>query len=138
MATRIYPTLALIPPSVRAWLTDDRKIFLVVGGLLFIAVALTFLTVRYWRLTRPVKAARTSAAGRHASEPFVAPPEAVPHPPERVTRRAVAGADHRGADQDWQPRGTGEHERIEVVKAKSARPSRDGRRVVLERPTADH
>lgn len=34
--------------------SEDRKIWLVVLGLLAVALALTALTVRYWRITKPV------------------------------------------------------------------------------------
>jgi hypothetical protein len=154
----LHPTLALIPQSLRNWLTDDRKILVVVGGLLFIAVALTLLTVRYWRLTRPVRALAPQddePVDRRIEptpgppvptvqpEPAPAEPERAPEPEptavhEPVTTEPVApteqvSEDHRSADEEWEPRGTGEHERIEVPKRATARPSRAGRRSVLDR-----
>jgi hypothetical protein len=216
------------------WLNEDRKILVVVLGLVFVAVALTVLTIRYWRQTRPSRAVVTTAPPRHAAdparaklpddsralatlrasegkgapapdptpgadpviaaaaaavtaagggssdrtasgetssdetssapaatpepasapdaEPDAAPAPATvaaaragsgsPEPPEgtdRRSRRAVAGADHRAADADWEPRGTGEHERVEVTTtARGRRPSRDARRAALGRtPEAD-
>ncbi|MEZ5178960.1 MAG: hypothetical protein R2746_12010 [Acidimicrobiales bacterium] len=188
---------------------ENRKIWAVVGGLVFVALALTLLTIRYWRKTRPVPVdvpamvpadAATAAAltatpepataeGGPATEPVPAVPAvavepttspagdaatdaAVPEVDEpapaaalegpaspwapaagagaaasaidpieetgdetapvpvvdapavepAAARRAVAGADHAAADEAWEPRGTGEHER--VVVAPASRPRR--------------
>ncbi len=47
--------------------SDDRKIWAVVAGLVLVAVALTALTVRYWRQTRPAAAGpATGSTGRRA------------------------------------------------------------------------
>jgi hypothetical protein len=46
----------------------------------------------------------------------------------------VAGADHRGADEGWAPRGTGEHDRVEAAATpRGRRPGRDARKAALER-----
>ena len=42
---------------------EDRKIWAVIGGLLLVALALTVLTVRYWRNTRPT-GTKPSSSGR--------------------------------------------------------------------------
>ena len=86
---------------------ENRKIWLVVGGLVLVALGITLLTVRYWRYTRPVPRATT------------------PNQPGRHSRRAVAGADHAAADEQWEPRGTGEHDRVEAPP--SGRPNRPDR-----------
>lgn len=46
--------------------SEDRKIWAVIGGLLLVALALTVLTVRYWRNTRPTgaKPASSRRSGR--------------------------------------------------------------------------
>ncbi len=86
---------------------ENRKIWLVVGGLVMVALGITLLTVRYWRHTRPVPLAATSLQ------------------PGRHSRRAVAGADHAAVDEQWEPRGTGQHDRIEA--SPSGRPNRPDR-----------
>ena len=175
-------------------LTEDRKILGVVGGLVVVALALTLLTIRYWRQTKPVRppveppsparhlvggagvssiavpattdaepvlvvgaseatavhdlspevelptpsrppatpaaAPAATAASARASRPATAPPESL----DRRSRRAVAGADHRSADDDWNPRGTGENERVEVTTApRGSRPGRAAREAALKR-----
>lgn len=103
--------------------TEDRKIAAVVGGLVAVALALTVLTVRYWRQTRPV----------HQAEATLAEPPEERAESSRSSRRAIAGADHAAADQDWEPRGTGEHERIDVPPtSRIARPGPAGRRAALQ------
>jgi hypothetical protein len=119
---------------------ENRKIWAVVAALVLVAVALSLLTIRYWRKTRPVSPdaeaepeadvedppARelpgdpvdADAADDTAPVPVVDAPLAVP----ASARRAVAGADHASADDAWEPRGTGEHER--VVVAATARANR--------------
>lgn len=103
---------------------ENRRIWLVVGGLLAVAVALTLLTVRYWSQTRPVAVtepvADTEADGRRERR-------------GRRSRRAVAGADHAAADESWEPRGTGEFDRVVVTPvAARARLSADQRRSAFE------
>jgi len=47
--------------------SEDRKIWAVIGGLVLVALALTAITVRYWRQTRPApKPAKTGSGGRRA------------------------------------------------------------------------
>lgn len=154
---------------------ENRKIWAVVGGLVLVAIALSLLTIRYWRKTKPVPPttglmlptdaalavalASTPEDGEPgspaapaldaAAEPEEPVPAAawVPHDdlasdaaddtapvpvveaaaPEPdaepgAARRAVAGADHATADEAWEPRGTGEHQR--VVVASTARANR--------------
>lgn len=112
---------------------ENRRIWLVVAGLVVVALALSLLTFRYWRRTRPVPLGVDV-------EPE---PEAEPEPATglaalearsrrgetgRRSRRAVAGADHAAVGDDWEPRGTGEHERVEVSAAQRLpRPTRDQR-----------
>ena len=139
--------------------SENRRIWLVVGGLVAVALALLLLTIRYWRHTRPLPVdeggeaqpephpdrareagddetrvgrradprtrpsgaptpapvgagvgARVGAGGAQAARPRG---PAGPTGPGRRSRRAVAGADHSAADDAWEPRGRGEHERIE-------------------------
>lgn len=100
---------------------ENRKIWVVVAGLIAVAVCLTLLTIRYWHQTRPsrlVVAAAPPTVGRRARKE---PPEPGPG---RRSRRAVAGADHAGADETWEPRGTGEHDRV-VVPTAERRPRPD-------------
>ncbi|QXC61593.1 hypothetical protein KSP35_01720 [Aquihabitans sp. G128] len=102
--------------------SENRKIWLVVGGLVAVALALMVLTLRYWRQTKPVPIEEpipaTSSADRKAKRGEHG----------RHSRRAVAGADHAGADDEWEPRGTGEHDRIEASPAtRTVRPSADQR-----------
>lgn len=108
-------------------LTEDRKILGVVIGLVLVALLLTLLTIRYWLHTRPVR-----------PEPLVeAAPRRAREDVGRGSRRAVAGADHAGADDDWEPLGTGEHDRVEIPQAsKVARPGRAGRQAVFDRDRA--
>lgn len=46
--------------------SEDRKIWAVVAGLVLVAIALTALTVRYWRQTRPGPAGSSISKGRRA------------------------------------------------------------------------
>lgn len=79
---------------------ENRRIWLVVGGLVVVALALTLLTIRYWRHTRPTAVVADEAApvstGRERRGPR--------------SPRVVAGADHATADESWEPRGTGEYD----------------------------
>lgn len=94
---------------------ERRRMALIVGGLVAVAFALLLLTIRYWKTTRPVPPdAATGGDGR----------------PERIrfgrrSRRAIAGADHAGVDDGWEPRSTGEQIAISETTARSRpRPSR--------------
>lgn len=193
-------------PSRTRVADENRKIWLVVAGLVAVAIALTLLTIRYWRHTRPVpQAIGAPALGDVPPAPALfggrtgestASPDAVEDPEPasdagtptavtaaatltgaaaavdrsdagddadldpgpateaipvvvigdvtaapvaasitddpldaevgegRTSRRAVAGADHAGADDTWEPRGTGEHERVVIPAAvRRARPT---------------
>ena len=120
---------------------ENRRILLIVLGLVAVAIAITLLTIRYWRQTRPVPVADESvSAGRADSDrrsdpvPEARAPDGGAYSelfepvavPARRSRRAVAGADHAGADDLWVPRGTGEHDRVEVSEAP-----------VISKPTTD-
>lgn len=103
---------------------ENRRIWLVVGGLVAVALALAALTIRYWFHTRPVLVAEplanASSGGRRERG-------------GRRSRRAVAGADHAAADESWEPRGTGEFERVVVAPvARQTRPTADQRRAAYE------
>jgi pyruvate/2-oxoglutarate dehydrogenase complex dihydrolipoamide acyltransferase (E2) component len=125
---------------------ENRKIWLVVGGLILVALALAALTVRYWRQTKPsllpldaepaprratradrkaaAAVATTAAAAEARADDTVAIPVAEP--------AAVPAADHRTSDEEWEPRGTGEHDRIEIPAArKPVKPTREERAAVL-------
>ncbi len=106
---------------------ENRKIWFVVAALIAVAVALSLLTLRYWHQTRP----EAASAPADLDDDLVVATEAPPRgsdAPGRRSRRAVAGADHAEADEAWEPRGTGEHDRVEVPAAtRSPRPSREQR-----------
>lgn len=104
---------------------ENRKIWVVVAGLVAVAVCLTALTIRYWHQTRP---SRVAAAAEPPPVARRARKEPAPVAPGRRSRRAVAGADHAAADDEWEPRGTGEHDRVVVPTAeRRPRPDRDQR-----------
>ena len=115
---------------------ENRKVWMVVAGLVAVAIALIALTVWYWFRTRPVPVAEpTRARERAPAQKRAGSPPAVPVAPigddyddlwveSEPSRMAVAGADHSTADADWEPRGTGEHDRVEPPPNRSARPSR--------------
>lgn len=119
---------------------ENRKIWLVVGGLVLVALALSLLTFRYWRHTRPVPLSGSRPSDDddvladelddeelHDEDGFDDDEEIVPVPPRR-SRRAVAGADHATVGDEWEPRGTGEHDRVDVSSAERVpRPTRDQR-----------
>jgi len=159
------PAAAAGPGSKRV-ADENRKIWIVVGALVAVALALTLLTIRYWRQTRPwpvplgnptgdtppppaVRGGRLEhdedvapspapaaeawaptaegAAEVDAAEVDAGPPtEALPvvvagaaagaidEDVARTSRRAVAGADHAGADDGWEPHSTGQHERVVI------------------------
>lgn len=77
---------------------ENRRIWLVVAGLVVVALALTLLTVRYWRHTRPAQSV----------DPEPIPASTWRSRRGRGSRLAVAGADHAAADASWEPRATGE------------------------------
>ena len=124
--TALGPTTAVAGAGTKTGVTasdtkrvaeENRKIWLVVGGLVLVALGITLLTVRYWRYTRPVPLASTPAQ------------------PGRHSRRAVAGADHAAADEQWEPRGTGEHDRVEASPAgRPNRPDRGQREAAYQAP----
>jgi len=137
---------------------ENRKIWVVVAGLVAVAVALAWLTIRYWRHTRPVRQPVHSTDGAATTETLAPTLELSPAPGReleptptstngrgddqpagngdgsgRHSRRAVAGADHVTVDEAWEPRGTGEYERIVVPAAdRSPRPNRSQRAAAYE------
>lgn len=123
---------------------ENRRILLIVLGLVAVAIAITLLTIRYWRQTKPVPAVLDDGPrdleGDHVPAGGTAAPadddddlfEPVAEPSRR-SRRAVAGADHPGADDLWIPRGTGEHDRVEIgVAPVISRPTSDQRAAALQ------
>lgn len=114
---------------------ENRRIWLVVAGLVAVAIALSLITIRYWRQTKPF----APGTVREEPAPTVAPPmttqpAAEVKSPGRRSRRAVAGADHASADEEWEPRGTSEHHRVEVAAAGGrVRPSPEQRRAAFQR-----
>ncbi|CAN5576145.1 hypothetical protein BH10ACT1_BH10ACT1_37500 [soil metagenome] len=105
---------------------EDRKIWLVVGGLVAVAIALLLLTIRYWRHTKPVPLDAAPVAADDAAAPSGRRGRRGER--GRHSRRAVAGADHATADEGWEPRGTGEHQRTEAPSAAtSSRPTAEQR-----------
>ena len=144
-------------PDQPLW-SENRKVAAVIGGLVFVALALLLLTIRYIRVTKPVATSAEEGlpmlpptlelndesvfvvASTDASkppEPIVATVSEVDAEPvlEPTTSETPIvgppGADHDAADQDWEPR-TGEHERVEIATGTTlARPSLAGRRKAL-------
>jgi hypothetical protein len=135
--------------------SENRKVAAVIGGLVFVALALLLLTVRYVRVTKPVAASAEEGlpmlpptlelndesvfvvASDEGSQPVVptVPPldvePAIEAPTAAATIAASGGTDHDRADDDWEPR-TGEHERVEIQRgAAVARPGRAARRKAL-------
>ena len=90
---------------------ENRRIWVVVAGLIAVAVGLSLLTIRYWRQTKPVPLAPVPASGADAASRERRNRRAEGG---RHSRRAVAGADHVSVDDGWEPRGTGEHDRVEI------------------------
>lgn len=113
---------------------ENRRILLIIIGLVAVAIAIALLTIRYWRQTKPVLPQTDDVDdGSPADDPEAGDdPYADLFEPvaesSRRSRRAVAGADHPEADEQWVPRGTGEHDRIEVAEASTiSKPSGDQR-----------
>jgi len=52
---------------------------------------------------------------------------------ERRPLTADDAPDHDASDQDWAPRGTGEHDRVDVDRPVTRRPGRSARSAALER-----
>lgn len=110
---------------------ENRRIWLVVGGLVIVAIGLLLVTIRYWRQTKPVAAQVEPEPPAEMIDDD--PTSERDRTPGRRSRRSVAGADHATADSGWKPRGTGEHERIEpVVANQRARINTDQRRAAYE------
>ena len=119
--------------------TESRKVAAVIGGLVFVALAILLLTVRYIRVTKPgavpdeaglpmlpvdqvVDDDQVFVADLDADEPSGAVPK---------LDTTAPGADHAAADADWEPR-TDEHQRVEIPSAATpARPSTAARRKAL-------
>lgn len=145
-------------PDQALW-TENRKVAAIIGGLLFVALALLLLTIRYIRVTKPVVASAeeglpmlpptlelndesvfvvASADGSKPAEPVVpivpepsVEPAIEPTTAEVTAIPAPAGTDPDAADADWEPR-TGEHERVEIATgATLARPGLAARRKAL-------
>ncbi|HRW38481.1 MAG TPA: hypothetical protein P5254_12330 [Aquihabitans sp.] len=119
--------------------TESRKVLATIGALVAVALALTLLTIRYWRTTKPVapathgepKAWRDGAPVMGTEAALAAVPAgAAPPRPGRV-----ASADHARADEDYEPHGTGEHARVEVGASAARRPGREARAAALGRRT---
>lgn len=135
-------------PPEKAIFTESRKVAAVIGGLVFVALAILLLTIRYIRVTKPVAPGDISDLPFLAddvelddAEVFVADlaPKAEPVKPvpDEVPSVAMAGAsaaDHAAADADWEPR-TDEHQRVEIPTGTTmARPSIAARRKALGLP----
>lgn len=133
---------------------ENRRILLIIIGLVAVAIALALLTIRYWRQTKPVPVTADNAGeddeGRPAEQqgedltdvagsddPYGDLFEPVIEPSRR-SRRAVAGADHADADELWVPRGTGEHDRIDVAEAPAISRPNAAQRAAAFRSKPDH
>jgi hypothetical protein len=145
---------------------ENRRMVAVIGGLVVVAIALTLLTIRYVRATKPQPRA-PAPVGRHVRTPAAAPagpaasaaaadpvPPAASAPsvdpvapaapadpvgsapsgPPTGEVREASPADHGAADADYEPQGTGEHDRVEVpATAALPRPRRADRAAALGR-----
>lgn len=112
---------------------ENRRIWLVVGGLVVVAIALMLVTIRYWRQTRPVAVTAEPEDRPVEAEAEVEAESDRGRREGRRSRRSVAGADHATADSAWEPRGTGEHDRIDPAPAvRRARISSEQRRAAYE------
>lgn len=148
---------------------ENRRIWAVVGALVAVAIALTWLTVRYWRHTKPrpvptpagpptkqagtvapaaTKAPATSAGTGPPIEPLAvddALDEVAFAPPtlevpvvgaggdeiSEADAAEVARADH-ARDEAWQPRATGEQDRLVLADYEHhVRPTAEQRRAVF-------
>lgn len=145
-------------PDQPLW-TENRRIQAIIGGLVFVALALLLLTIRYARVTKPVAASAEEGLPMLpptlelndesvfvvASDDISQPAQPiVPTVPEVSVERAIepttaevtiipaaAGTDPSAADEDWEPR-TGEHERVEIASgAALVRPGIAARRKAL-------
>ncbi|MGN6693927.1 MAG: hypothetical protein ACTHN0_07090 [Aquihabitans sp.] len=142
----------------KAIFTESRKVAAIIGGLIFVALAILLLTIRYIRVTKPVPQGDISdlpfladdvdvdVDGDDGFVPQLAPKaEPTPVIPDAVPEVAMAGTaaaatpapatppatDHEGADDDWEPR-TDEHQRVEIPSGTSlARPGVAARRKAL-------
>ncbi|MEO6989762.1 MAG: hypothetical protein ABI239_14080 [Aquihabitans sp.] len=107
---------------------ENRRIVAIVGGLVVVAIALLLLTIRYWRTTRPVQ----GAAAASDVQPVLTSRSRTDARRGRRSRRAIAGADHAGADETWEPRATGEQPRIDPPSSvRAVRPSKEQRASAL-------
>lgn len=134
-------------PPERRLATESRRVMAIIGALVFVALALLVLTIRYWRVTKPVRfepdastptpepevPATPAAAAAAVAEPAASAEDVPTGRSTRRSRRSVAGADHAAADADWEPRGTGEHAVVEPAPTGAARPGRTARKVALTR-----
>ncbi|MEZ5140000.1 MAG: hypothetical protein R2702_18305 [Acidimicrobiales bacterium] len=119
--------------------TESRKVLATIGALVAVALALTLLTIRYWRTTKPVapsapgdpKALRGGAPVMGTEAALAAAPAGA----AAARPAGVASADHARADEDYEPHGTGEHARVEVGASAARRPGRGARAAALGRPT---
>jgi hypothetical protein len=137
------PAVAEVAPesSSRPLFTESRKIVAIIGGLVFVALALLLLTIRYWRVTRPVPVDAAMPEPVPVLDPvFVVEPDRVSIPASSAVPASVAAADHR-PDATWEPRGTGEHAAVQLQAAPLAvrpgspvaRPPRQARQAALAR-----
>jgi hypothetical protein len=134
-----------VEPTSRPLFTESRKILAIIGGLVFVAFALALLTVRYWRMTKPIPAAVGSPSADGAPAPVdpssFDPADAPlfvgdldpPLAPITTEVPSVAAADHR-PDTTWEPRGTGEHAAIQVAAAAASGSSPHGSAPSIARP----
>ncbi|MCU1356166.1 MAG: hypothetical protein JWM89_1584, partial [Acidimicrobiales bacterium] len=84
------PTISVAGSDHRL-LTEDRKILIIVGALIFVAVALTLLTIRYWRQTRPARIAALAPAPRHLAGGVAPLPEPHADPSATAEHSVLAG-----------------------------------------------
>ncbi|MCU1372606.1 MAG: hypothetical protein JWO77_3800 [Ilumatobacteraceae bacterium] len=145
-------------PDQPLW-SENRKVAAIIGGLVFVALALLLLTIRYVRVTKPVPASAeeglpmlpptlelndesvfvvASTDNSQPSQPVVATvpevsvePAIEPTTAEVTVIAAAAGTDPASPDDDYEPR-TGEHERVEIATgATLVRPGPAARRKAL-------
>ncbi len=142
--------------------SENRRFTLVIVGLLVVAALLALLTIRYWRVTKPGRKPKDKKRPEPAAiddygddDLFISTSGGDEDPGDediddfdyeddidearprerrwgRRSRRAVAGADHADADDDWEPMATGEQERVSgQVPRATSRPSASQRAQAL-------
>jgi len=134
--------------SQSSLLTESRKLVATIAGLVLCALALTVLTVRYWKVTSPKRLAALDSGPHTGTEDAIAiavesaatdasptdaagAVETVSIPSTLENPVVVLGDEPSGSDTGYEPMGTGEHDRV-VVKSTIVRPGARSRAAALK------